>query len=150
MGREALESSSAAFQATAKPSQLPTRGCPPASLADLSPRKKARCPCDTEPLGGFQTVLRPRVTSAGDGRGYSRRAVSIAVRTRYLVARNIPSLCVLGSNSVVKTTWKSRFLQDPKDRHELPGALAAGLHPFRRRPQAKVHADFLRVVPAKD
>lgn len=48
VGREALESSSAAFQATAKPSQLPTH----VSLRDLLHRvcirstKKARCPCD--------------------------------------------------------------------------------------------------------
>ena len=56
-------------------------------------------------------LCRPSVTSAEEGRGYSRRAW-------YLAARNILSLCVLGSNSVVKTTWKSRFLQNPKDRHE--------------------------------
>jgi hypothetical protein len=47
--------------------------------------------------------LRPSVTSAEDGRGYSRRAL-------YLVGRNILPLCVLGLNSIVRTSLKSSFL----------------------------------------
>ena len=48
------------------------------------------------------------------------------------MAQNILSLCVLGSNSAVRTTLKSRFLQNPKDRHELPGSTC---------PRAYTHLD---------
>jgi hypothetical protein len=75
----------------------------PPCLGGIRLRKKARCPCDTEPFRAFRPPERPSVTSAEDGRGYSRRAVFVG-KTLYLAARSIPSLCVLGSNSVVKTT----------------------------------------------
>ena len=58
VGREALESSSAAFQATAKPSQLPTHlfvAWFPPLLPCFRSTKKARCPCDT----GLLSAVRP-------------------------------------------------------------------------------------------
>jgi hypothetical protein len=70
----------------------------------------------------FRPPERPSVTSAEYGRGYSRRAW-------YLVALNILCLCVLGSNSAVKTSWKSRFLQNPEDRQNVPASVGvAGAH----------------------
>src|SRR4029078_10834812 len=48
-----------------------------------------------------QTVFRPSVTSAKDAAGYF-------VGTDYLCPRNNPPLCILGSNLVVKTSWKEQ------------------------------------------
>jgi len=59
--------------------------------------------------------MRPGVTSAMDAAGYF-------VGAHYLAPRNNPPICVLGSNSVAKTTWKSRFLQNQKGRHEPPAS----------------------------
>ena len=56
VGREALESSSAAFQTAARPSQLPTQ------------TKKARCRCDTglrEAPFGFEAERQQRSGCAG-------------------------------------------------------------------------------------
>ena len=142
VGREALESSSAAFQATAKPSQLPTRvaALPPPWLTSV--HEKRPDVLATPSLRGCQTELRPSVTSAADRRGYSRRAVFL-VETRFLAARSIPYRCVLGSNSAVRKSLKSRFLKNPQNRHEMPASVRiAGVRLFRRRSGAEVRADF--------
>ena len=48
------------------------------SIAIVGQRKKARCPCDTEPLGAFRPSVRPSVTSAEGGQGDSRqRGISL-------------------------------------------------------------------------
>ena len=107
VGREALESSSAAFQATAKPSQLPTQsfvaGFPP------SADKKSPMSLRHRAFISRQTVFRPSVTSAKDAAGYfvGTAAYPHWGRTR-LCPRNNPPLCILGSNLVVKTSLKEQ------------------------------------------
>ena len=103
MGREALESSSAAFQATAKPSQLPTHNSLLVSTSPSPSRANKKSPMSLRHRAFIsrQTVFRPSVTSAKDAAGYF-------VGTDYLCPRNNPPLCILGSNLVVKTSWKEQ------------------------------------------
>ena len=63
--------------------------------------KKGPVSRDTRPLVALKPIYRPSVTSAMDARGYSLRA--------YLAARNNPHLCILESNSAVKTSLKSQL-----------------------------------------
>jgi hypothetical protein len=69
-------------------------------LVEFQSTKKGPMSLRHRALGGFQTAGRPSVTSAEDGPGDSRRAAS-AQTAEYLAGRNVPSRCVLGSNSVV-------------------------------------------------
>ena len=78
VGREALESSSAAFQATAKPSQLPTH----VSLRDLLHRVRIRPTKKPDVLvtsgfGSQQTVKAKRHKRSGCGRVFCRDRVSL-------------------------------------------------------------------------
>ena len=127
MGREALESSSAAFQATAKPSQLPTHDSllvsppPPPRQAN----KKSPMSLRHRAFISRQTVIRPRVTSAKDAAGYFVGASAYpALRKTWLAPRNNPPLCILGSNLVVKTSLKEQPEQasqfrDGRDHRDL-------------------------------
>lgn len=105
VGREALESSSAAFQATAKPSQLPTHRLIHALRRARRDQQK-RPGVVTPGLGlPFEPNSRPSVTSAMGARGYSLRDRQAALTWRF-AARNNRRLCVLASISAVRKTWK--------------------------------------------
>ncbi len=134
VGREALESSSAAFQAAAKPSQLPARCSPiPAVIPPASDQQKRPDVLATPSLLGFQTVF-VRVSQAQDwGRGYSRLTACLG-RTWYRAAWNNAPPCVLESNSVVKTSSKSRFPQNPRARQKARQKALANIRIARAYP----------------
>ena len=68
----------------------------PVAVDQRSRRKKARYHLDTGPSSSWLTWVRPSVTSAGGVADYPRPA------------RNNPSLCVLGSNWAVRSSWKAQ------------------------------------------
>ena len=76
------------------------RCCSPATTSK-SGNKKSPMSLRHRAFISRQTVFRPSVTSAKDAAGYF-------VGTDYLCPRNNPPLCILGSNLVVKTSWKEQ------------------------------------------